>query len=501
MKKIISIDTNMSYRKLSYYLPTKYRNDTLFKNGLQEYSKHYINDISVLSPYYVLPEGNMYNFEFIKNNCVGVLYENYLENNKKIEILKEMGNVEADSIAKLYLMVKAKYCQDDESLEELKEVKSDDFQKMHEINSQMKYGKKGHSFRAGYDDIWEYRRWEIFYNMLVQITDQSEIFRNSLLNTDNDFLIYTDRFKDFSKFYPKDDYEMSDFGCGYSIEEENKDNPSQWRSPNIYGYILNRLRKRYQLYYGKTLEEVLHQSMKTIYDMNKFSTTTMKSKIFVGGSFAVKEVEKYIDMVFDSLGIPFTTRPWVPNDIDIFITDFSKTSLLGLLHSVFIHCEFIGGNNRQITIKVPYQDIKFQIVRLKQQITFSNEYKCSQICEFMENAIDISTTCCYLIYEPNEDNVDEEYLISKYSHDKTFQNWNLYSKKDVVDDVEIGRVRFHRKPEDPLYEYGLKRVEKYKERGYTLVEHIPKELTDAVDGYWKYVLGPVQLKEEYPYEN
>jgi hypothetical protein len=221
---------------------------------------------------------------------------------------------------------------------------------------------------------------------------------------------------------------------------------------NEYGNILQKKRKQF-IIENKNIDTILETLLDSLYTVIKLGYPD--SNIFVGGSYPLHKIA----------GSPSN---WTPNDIDIFIPNGISMNFMGRIHrEILSDFNLIASHNRCFTYEIPGHTMKIQIVRMD---TMYKDYTA------MYNTTDISITNCFIIH--SDIDTDSGDLSPLY------QNWSLYYRdQELLNDIKNNTQRFYRHKDDPYYEYGLKRVEKYKKRGFTNVIMEPKELDDILPMY------------------
>ena len=228
--------------------------------------------------------------------------------------------------------------------------------------------------------------------------------------------------------------------------------------PNTYGNILTKIHCQ---------SIIASQDIDTIVlnVLNSLRECIIKSygfsDIFITGSYPLHKI---------------TNGETTFNDIDIFIPHNISMNFMGRIHTtVFANFNIVASHNRCFTYKIPGHTKTIQIVRMESD-TFGYTS--------MYGVADISISQCFIVHN----------LSQAHSRGEAFTDWVLICSNQDYDDIKNKTQRFYRKPDDPYYEYGLKRVEKYKERGFTNVIFEPKELIDILPMY-----DPIQ--GQYPMEN
>jgi hypothetical protein len=229
-------------------------------------------------------------------------------------------------------------------------------------------------------------------------------------------------------------------------------------NPNTYGNILIKLHRQ-SIIASQDIDTIVFNVMNSlrecIIDAYGFSD------IFITGSYPLHKIMNG-ETTF--------------NDIDIFIPHNISMNFMSHIHAtVFTDFNIIASHNRCFTYKIPGHTKSIQIVRM-QSDTFNYTS--------MYGVADISISQCFIVHNLSQAHIRGE----------VFADWVLICSNQEYDDIKNKTQRFYRKPEEPYYEYGLKRVEKYKERGFTNVIFEPKELNDILPMY-----DPIQ--GQYPREN
>jgi len=225
---------------------------------------------------------------------------------------------------------------------------------------------------------------------------------------------------------------------------------------NTYGKLLVQLRNKF-IIESQDIDTVVENVM------NNLNVCITKgygvSRIFISGSYPLHKIDTTIN----------TPVSWDPNDIDIFIPHNISMNFMNHIHNtVFNDFEIIAAHNRCYTYQIPGHNKNIQIVRM------NSDY---QDFTAMYDSADISITQCFVIHNSSKINPCEYHMVP------IFSGWSFLCRTQEYEDIKNKTQRFYRKSDDPYYEYGLKRIEKYKDRGFTNIILEPKELTDLLPMY------------------
>jgi len=64
-----------------------------------------------------------------------------------------------------------------------------------------------------------------------------------------------------------------------------------------------------------------------------------------------------------------------------------------------------------------------------------------------------------------------------------YPHWWLVTKQKTIDDVKANRITYYRADTDPFNERGLRRIDKYRSRGFHEVVNQPREVDPLMGEY------------------
>jgi hypothetical protein len=238
---------------------------------------------------------------------------------------------------------------------------------------------------------------------------------------------------------------------------------------NLYGNLLADIRVRLKYYRENTLEDIVNNILLTLNRDENVKTA------IIGGSWALKKAERAFNK----------DKPWVPDDVDIYITMNSKIGLYNLHEDYFQDYRYTVFNNSVMTLEMPIYGTKIQLVHIPKILDVDNKdfYREGYVINQLVAAIDISVTQCFLTVKNPKEKLLNPRVKNVYNVLDYNETMNLIVTETAKQDILGTQLHFYADEtyDDPkVYEFRVKRLEKYKKRGFTDVTYTPKHLTEPI---------------------